>query len=156
VRIVLRRSGELMGGCQLLTRGIGRFGGIGYVPRGPILASRDAELFDAVLAVLRNHARKRRIAVVKIQPPIDRTDLPALLQSRGLVASSLHTAPTASVVVPVGSDRDEDEIFRALRATTRRRVRQARKQGINVRTGGADLTSDTLVGFGGEQPVDLW
>jgi lipid II:glycine glycyltransferase (peptidoglycan interpeptide bridge formation enzyme) len=138
VRIMLRRSGELVGGCQLLTREIPVLGSVGYVPRGPVLASRDAELLDAVLAVLRDHARRHRIAVVKVQPPVDRVDLPALLASRGLRASGLHTAPAASVVVDVGPDRDEEEIFRALRATTRRRVRQARKHGVTVRNGGAD------------------
>lgn len=137
-RFLLRRCGELVGGCQLLTRDVPVLGGVGYVPRGPVLVSRDSELADAVLTALRSHARLHRIAVVKIQPPVDRADLPALLESRGLVASDLHTAPAASVVVDVGPDRDEDAIFGALRATTRRRVRQARKRGVGVRTGGAD------------------
>jgi lipid II:glycine glycyltransferase (peptidoglycan interpeptide bridge formation enzyme) len=139
--ILLRRSGELVGGCQLLTRGMPVLGRMGYVPRGPVLASRDTELVDAVLAALRDHARRHRIAVVKIQPPVDRPDLPVLLESRGLIASGLHTAPVASVVVDIGPERDEDTIFRGLRATTRRRVRQARKHGVTVRTGDAeDLT----------------
>ena len=43
-------------------------------------------------------------------------------------------------MVDVGPDRNEDDLFRAMRATTRRRVRQARKQGVTVRTGrAADL-----------------
>jgi lipid II:glycine glycyltransferase (peptidoglycan interpeptide bridge formation enzyme) len=137
-RILLRRSGELVGGLQLLTREFPVLGRVGYVPRGPILTSQEPALLDAMLAVLWDHARRHRIAVVKIQPPVDRADIPALLESRGLFASGLHTAPAASVVVDVGPDRDEDEIFRAMRATTRRRVRQARKQGVTVRTGGAD------------------
>ncbi len=137
-RFLLRRSGELVGGCQLLTRAIPVLGGMGYVPRGPVVASGDSGLLDAVLAALRAYARRHRIAVVKIQPPVDRPDLPALLESRGLIASGLHTAPVASAVVDVGPDRDEDAIFRGLRATTRRRVRQARKHGVTVRTGGAE------------------
>jgi lipid II:glycine glycyltransferase (peptidoglycan interpeptide bridge formation enzyme) len=137
-RFLLRRSGELVGGCQLLTRNFPVLGRMGYVPRGPVLSSRDAELADAVLTALREHARRHRIAVVKIQPPVDRADLPALLESRGLIASGLHTAPAASVVVDVGPDREEDAIFGAMRATTRRRVRQARKRGVTVRSGGSE------------------
>jgi lipid II:glycine glycyltransferase (peptidoglycan interpeptide bridge formation enzyme) len=137
-RILLRRRGELVGGCQLLTRHFPVLGGLGYVPRGPLLASRDPELLDAVLAALRALARRHRIAVVKVQPPVDRADLAELLESRGLVARGLHTAPVASVVVDVGSGRDEDELFGEMRATTRRRVRQARKQGVTVRSGTAD------------------
>ena len=137
-RILLRRSGDLVGGCQLLTRHLPVLGQIGYVPRGPVLASRDSELVEAILAALRDHARQHRIALVKIQPPVNRDDLPALLEARGLTVSTLDTAPVASVVVDVGPDRNEDDIFRAMRATTRRRVRQARKEGVTVRSGGAD------------------
>jgi lipid II:glycine glycyltransferase (peptidoglycan interpeptide bridge formation enzyme) len=137
-RVLLRRSGDLVGGCQLLTRRIPVVGRMGYIPRGPVLASRDPELVEFLLAALRRHARQHRIAVVKIQPPVDRPDLAAFLESRGLIASALHTAPVASAVVDVGPDRDEDAIFRGLRATTRRRVRQARKHGVTVRSGDAE------------------
>ena len=136
-RFLLRRSGELVGGCQLLERDIGVVGRIGYVPRGPVIAPRDADLVDALLDALRDYARRHRVAVVKIQPPVDRADLPSLLESRGLVPSELHTAPAASVVVGL-ADRDEEAVFSGLRATTRRRVRQARKHGVTVRAGDAD------------------
>lgn len=134
-QFLLRCSGDLVGGCQLLTRSLPMLGSMGYVPRGPVLVSRDAALVEAVLSALRDYARRHRIAVVKIQPPVDRADLPAQLEAHGLVASGLHTAPAASVVVDVGANRDEDAIFGDLRSTTRRRVRQARKQGVTVRTG---------------------
>jgi lipid II:glycine glycyltransferase (peptidoglycan interpeptide bridge formation enzyme) len=137
-RILLRRSGELVGGCQVLTRAIPLFGSVGYVPRGPLLASRDIDLAATALGALRDHARRHRITLVKIQPPVDRADLPPFLQARGLLASGLHTAPAASVVVDLGPSRDEDAIFGGLRSTTRRRVRQARKRGVTVRTGGPD------------------
>src|ERR1044072_3703419 len=107
-------------------------------PRAPLLASRDPAALDAVLDALRDHARRRRILLLKVQPPVNRTDLPELLGSRGLVASGLHTAPVASVVVDVGAAPDEDALFRALHATTRRRIRQARRGGVTVRTGTGD------------------
>ena len=54
-----------MGGLQLLTRGFPVLGRIGYVPRGPILASREPALVDAMLAALQDHARRHRIAVLR-------------------------------------------------------------------------------------------
>jgi lipid II:glycine glycyltransferase (peptidoglycan interpeptide bridge formation enzyme) len=137
-RIVVRDGERIVGGCQVLTRGVPVLGAIGYVPRGPLLANRDPALLDALLAALRQHARRHRILVVKIQPPVDRADLSELLESRGLVASGLHTAPVASVVVDVGSAPDEESLFRALHATTRRRVRQARRNEVTVRSGTGD------------------
>jgi lipid II:glycine glycyltransferase (peptidoglycan interpeptide bridge formation enzyme) len=137
-RILVRDRGRILGGCQLLARGVPLLGAIAYVPRGPLLASRDPAVLDAVLAALRQHARRHRILLLKIQPPVDRPDLPELLRSRGLVASSLHTAPVASVVVDVGSAPDEETLFRALHSTTRRRVRQAGKHGVTIRSGTSD------------------
>jgi len=137
-RILVRDGAQIVGGCQLLVRSIPLIGAIGYVPRGPLLASRDPAALDAVLDALRDHARRRRILLLKVQPPVNRTDLPELLGSRGLVASGLHTAPVASVVVDVGAASDEDALFRALHATTRRRIRQARRGGVTVRTGTGD------------------
>ena len=137
-RILVRDGAQIVGGCQLLVRSVPLIGAIGYVPRGPLLASRDPAALDAVLDALRDHARRRRILLLKVQPPVDRTDLPELLGSRGLVASGLHTAPVASVVVDVGAASDEDALFRALHATTRRRIRQARRGGVTVRTGTGD------------------
>jgi lipid II:glycine glycyltransferase (peptidoglycan interpeptide bridge formation enzyme) len=137
-RILVRDRGRIVGGCQLLAHDVPLLGSIAYVPRGPLLASRDPAVLDAVVAALRHHARRHRVLLLKIQPPVDRADLPELLESRGLVASGLDTAPVASVVVDVGSAPDEETLFRGLHSTTRRRIRQARKHGVTIRSGAGD------------------
>src|SRR4051794_9934694 len=68
--ILVRDGGQIVGGCQLLVRSVPLIGAIGYVPRGPVLASRDPAALDAVLDALRDHARRRRILLLKVQPPV--------------------------------------------------------------------------------------
>src|SRR4051794_39623342 len=54
-RILVRDGGQIVGGCQLLVRSVPLIGAIGY------------------------DARRRRILLLKVQPPVNRTDLPELL-----------------------------------------------------------------------------
>jgi lipid II:glycine glycyltransferase (peptidoglycan interpeptide bridge formation enzyme) len=139
-RVLLRRDGELVGGCQMLVRRLPLVGNLAYLPRGPLLGSREPELADAMLAAVRRVARRERIVFLKIQPPVDRADLAAALEARGMVSSELHTAPAASVRVDVGVHPDDDSLLKAMRKTVRNRVRQAQRHGIEVRTAdGADL-----------------
>ena len=135
-RVTLRSDGELVGGCQMLVRKLPVGGSVAYMPRGPLLASHEPDLLDEILAAVRIVARKERIVYLKIQPPVDRGDLSSALRSRGMVPSDLHTAPAASVRVDVGPDRDEDGLLKAMRKTTRRRIRQAERNGVEVRSGG--------------------
>jgi lipid II:glycine glycyltransferase (peptidoglycan interpeptide bridge formation enzyme) len=142
VRLLLRRRGTPVAACQLLVKRLPLGRKVAYVPRGPLLANRDPQLCDAMLSAVGQVARDERIVYLKLQPPVDRDDMPALLQRRGMVASQVHTAPAASVRVDVGPERDVDGLFKAMRSTTRRRVRQAEKHGIVVRDGdAADLPS---------------
>jgi peptidoglycan pentaglycine glycine transferase (the first glycine) len=137
-RVLLRAAGTPMAGCQLLVKRLPLGRKVAYMPRGPVLASRDPDLCDALLTAVRRVARAERIVYLKLQPPVDRDDLSGLLLRRGMVPSRIHTAPAASVRVDVGPERDIDDLFGAMRSTARRRVRQAEKCGVVVRDGDAD------------------
>lgn len=87
---------------------------------------------------MRRVALDQRVLLMKVQPPVDRHDMPALLRARGFAASELQTAPGASVRVDVSGDRDEAALLKAMRSTARRHVRGALKHGVVVRSGGVD------------------
>lgn len=137
-RVVLRDGSDPVAGCQILLRTLALGRSAAYVPRGPLFATRDEALLDELLTAVRRVVRDEHVTFLKLQPPVDRDDMPALLARRGFVASELQTAPAASVRIDVGGHRSEDEIFAAMRTTARRRVRQALKQGVAVRTGTAE------------------
>jgi peptidoglycan pentaglycine glycine transferase (the first glycine) len=133
-RVAVRDGAGIVAGCQLLVRALPVYGAIAYAPRAPLVAGRDPVALDVLLAALRERARARRILFAKLQPPIDREDLPAQLLARGLIASSLHTAPVASVRIDL-QGRDDDALLADMRQTTRRRIRQATRADVQVRAG---------------------
>ena len=136
--VLVRENGRPVAGCQLLLRRLPLGRSAAYIPRGPVLESREPELLDALLAAIRQVARQDRVLFLKLQPPVDRDDMGAELLARGFAESELQTAPWASVRVDVSAGRSDDEMLQSMRSTARRRVRQAEKQCVTVRAGTAD------------------
>ena len=137
IRLLLRSGGDIVGGCQMLVRDLPLSRRIAYVPRGPLVPTGSPALLDELLEAMRTTAAQQRVLLMKVQPPVDRQDMPAQLQERGFVPSELHTAPGASVVVELG-DRDDEALLKGMRSTARRHVRNAIKRGATVRVGGVD------------------
>ena len=137
VRVIVRADGRITGGCQMLVRDLPLSRRVAYAPRGPILGSTDPALLAEVLAGMAQVARDERVLLMKVQPPVDRDDMPALLREHGFAPSELQTAPVASVLVDL-TDRDDEAMLKAMRSTTRRHVRTAIKKGAEVRVGGRD------------------
>ena len=136
-RLLLRADGAIVAGCQMLVRDLPLSRRIAYVPRGPLVPSGDPALLDEMLAAMRDVAGDQRVLLMKVQPPVDRQDMPAQLQERGFVPSELHTAPGASVLVDL-RDRDDAALLKAMRSTARRHLRTALKRGATVRAGGVE------------------
>jgi lipid II:glycine glycyltransferase (peptidoglycan interpeptide bridge formation enzyme) len=133
-RLLLRSGDEIAGGCQMLVRDLPLSRRIAYVPRGPLVPSGDPALLDQLLDGMREAAADQRVLLMKVQPPVDRQDMPAQLQDRGFVPSELHTAPGASVLVDL-EGRDDAALLKGMRSTARRHVRTALKRGATVRVG---------------------
>jgi lipid II:glycine glycyltransferase (peptidoglycan interpeptide bridge formation enzyme) len=152
-RLLVRSGDEVVGGCQMLIRDLPLSRRVAYVPRGPLLASRDPEVQDALLTAMGDVARKDRVLMMKVQPPVDRDDMPALLRRRGFAPSELQTAPAASVRVELAG-RDDAQLLQAMSSSVRRNVRAALKRGVTARPGtAADLAllQDLLAATGERQ-----
>jgi lipid II:glycine glycyltransferase (peptidoglycan interpeptide bridge formation enzyme) len=135
VRVIVRERGAIVGGVQLLTRRVSAIGSVAFAPRGPILATSDPRLLDAVLKAAMALGRARRIRYLKLQPPVDRPDLVDALKARGWVPSAVEAAPSATVQVRL--DRPEEDILARMRRSTRRGARQSVDRGLEIRVGGA-------------------
>jgi len=135
-RLVLRRDGAIVGGCQVLVRRLPVGGKIAYVPRGPIVADRDPGLLDELLASLENLARTERIIFLKVQPPPDRHDVSSVLEARGYVESALEAAPLASTRIDLAAP--VESLLRGVNRNTKRNLRKAQQCGIVVREGNED------------------
>ena len=142
-RITVRSHGEIVAGCQLLTRRVARVGAVGYAPYGPltaspVTASTDPGTPEAVLDAVRWLVRHDRLLYFKLQPPPDTGDMDCALRARGFVPASLNPAPRMTVRVDLR--RPPEVILAGMRSRTRTYIRQAPRRGVIVRTGGeADL-----------------
>lgn len=135
-RVVVRRGGEITGGCQVLLRDVGRIGTIGYAPRAPVVQDDDVRTSDVVFGALDDLAAGERILYLKVQPPVNRADMEEVLAARGFAASPLETAPSATVRIDLR--RDPQELLEAMRSGARSNIRKAERKGVTVRRGGRE------------------
>jgi peptidoglycan pentaglycine glycine transferase (the first glycine) len=137
-RIVLRREGRIVAGCQILLRPVPWAGAIAYVSRGPVVADHDPHALKVLFGALDDLAKEQRIHYLKLQPPPDRHDMAVLLKAQGFVESSLQAATT--ITVRVDLSRSTEALLGGMRRNARTNIRKAQRLGVLVRQGGeADL-----------------
>lgn len=148
----MREDGKLLAAASLLTRRIGPLQVI-YIPRGPIFAELTPTIVEPVLDHLQKLARQRGAIWLKIDPDITAaTGLPAeattaseqpeqlnlagqrvlsLLHSRKWRFSSDQVQFRNTLTLDL--TKSEDELLANMSQSTRRKIRQADKQGVTVR-----------------------
>jgi lipid II:glycine glycyltransferase (peptidoglycan interpeptide bridge formation enzyme) len=136
IRVVLERDDRIVAGAQILVRGLPVLGGIGYVPRGPVVAAGNEGDAGRVIEHLKLVARRRRIRHLVVQPGRECDWIAEMLPDRGFVPSAMAVAPTATVLVDL--TRDLDELFRGFGKSARRHVRRGLREGVVVREGTVD------------------
>jgi peptidoglycan pentaglycine glycine transferase (the first glycine) len=136
IRVTMTEGGRISAGAQILMRGLPGIGGIGYVPRGPLVPGGDTAAAAALVAELKHAARVHGIRHLIVQPP--RTDqwLAEWLPAWGFTRSALSVAPTASILLDLTSE--VDELFANLSKSARRHVRKGEQSGITVREASHD------------------
>jgi lipid II:glycine glycyltransferase (peptidoglycan interpeptide bridge formation enzyme) len=136
-RIVVTRENEILGGVQVLTRCVGRWGRIGYVSRGPLVASGDPELVHFILGQLDQAAVRERLAYLAVVLPYNGHVFEPVLHRLGFRQKPDVLPPsgltTATLLLDLAAD--VDTLMAGMRASTRRNVRVAARQGVTVREG---------------------
>jgi lipid II:glycine glycyltransferase (peptidoglycan interpeptide bridge formation enzyme) len=136
-RIVVSREKRILGGVQVLTRCFGRWGRIGYVTRGPLVASNDPGLIDFILGQLDHAAKSERLSYLAVVLPYT-----GHVFEPGLVRLGFRQKPnflppsglmTATLVLDLSSDLDS--LMARMRSKTRQHIRRAFRKGVMVREG---------------------
>lgn len=132
-RIIVTRQTEIVAGAQVLYRQLPLFGGIGYVPAGPILKHEDPDLLRSLLdrlLELRKHHHLRYMAV----QPLDTDRIPPdQLTAFGFQPSTVELVPTASVFVDLSIE--PSEMLAGMKRQTRQNIARSERQGVVVREG---------------------
>ncbi|MGO8678922.1 MAG: lipid II:glycine glycyltransferase FemX [Limisphaerales bacterium] len=133
IRVLLTIDGSLAGGFQILAR-TRRFGSIGYVSKGPVLAGEEPALAEFLVQQLAATARRCRLLGLVVQAP-DESGLDVQLLGRGQFLLN-HLVDVGRATLLADVSRGPDEVLSRLRKTTACEIRQARRRGIQVRQGG--------------------
>lgn len=132
-RVYCDTSFTAAGGLQLLWKQT-RFGRIGYVSKGPVLASEEPQSVAAIIDGLAVASKNLQLQALILQPPDDSAITESMLVPHGYSRS-----PVAAVVRATGII-DLKNGYEALKARmgrqTRREARQATNRGVAVRLGG--------------------
>jgi peptidoglycan pentaglycine glycine transferase (the first glycine) len=136
--VTVTHDGSIHGGAQLLYRPIPLAGAVGFVPRGPVLASDDPALAAAAAVGLERLALACRVSYLIVQPPRERSDVmtPQLLGGGYRTAPEIM-APHNTTTGLLDLSQEEATILAGMRSSTRRNVRLAQRRGMTVREGGA-------------------
>jgi peptidoglycan pentaglycine glycine transferase (the first glycine) len=139
-RVWLRRDGQLIAGAQVLFRSaaLGLIK-IGYIPHGPLVNWHDDEQVEVLFNQVDQAAYQHRAGLVKIEPLLWQTELPAgawdaLCQRLDLVRAEQDTIqPPRTLLVDLLPSLDE--ILARMKQKTRYNIRLSARKGITVRQG---------------------
>jgi peptidoglycan pentaglycine glycine transferase (the first glycine) len=141
-RVIVSRANRIVGGVQLLTRTLGRWGRIGYVMRGPSAIAHDPELIELILGQLDHAAVSEKLAYLVVVPPYNGRVFEPGLVRLGFRQKPNHLPPqgvmTATLLLDLSADLDC--LMAGMRPRMREHLRRATRAGVTVREGtGADV-----------------
>lgn len=154
-RLGVYEEGKLLAVASILIKSLPLGYKMFYIPRGPILDYRDAELLKFVLQSIKSYARSKRAVFVTFDPSIclsqhlvnqDKTKYPenlALVETLGQlgVKWSGQTAEMDDTIQPRIQAKIYKENFEEdkLSKSTRQAIRTARNKGVEIQFGGTEL-----------------
>jgi lipid II:glycine glycyltransferase (peptidoglycan interpeptide bridge formation enzyme) len=134
--VLVRDGGTLVGGGHIIIKRFGPLGGVGYMARGPLVASGGSRRLPVVLDEIERIARARRVRHLIIQPPEGGDEITARLADRGYTHDAPDVAPSATMRIDLSPDLDR--ILAAMSSSTRRQIRRSQKSAVEVKMGGRD------------------
>lgn len=138
-RLAFRRAGRLVGTALVLRRSLPIPGlGIGYVPKGPILAEWSSAAAGDVARALTAWARDQRVLWLKLDPDVaaDNRVVASALAAAGFRPAAEQVQLPATMLVDMRGS--EDELLARMHRKWRYNVRLAQRRGVQVRAGDTD------------------
>ncbi|QPC81911.1 peptidoglycan bridge formation glycyltransferase FemA/FemB family protein [Phototrophicus methaneseepsis] len=150
-RWAFKRNEELVAMASVGQRRVGALNVL-YAPKGPVLAYDDIQLAQEIIGWLEKWARRKRAIWVKIDPdvplatgvPGEEDDTPSTLGQtfKDLIVKRRWQFSKEQVqfrnTIVIDLNQSEEDLFASMSQNTRRKVRQAEKKGVTIRTAGID------------------
>jgi lipid II:glycine glycyltransferase (peptidoglycan interpeptide bridge formation enzyme) len=130
-RVVLGSTVEPSGGASILLRSVAGIK-VAYVPRGPLVDWENEAAARAVMAAVRDEARRLGASVLLVEPELfDSAQARHLLAKLGLRPSARTIQPPSTLMVDIGGD--EEGVLARMKSKWRYNVRLAERKGVTVR-----------------------
>jgi hypothetical protein len=120
------------GGFQLLWKNT-RWGRIGYISKGPVLAIEEPEYLEAVWREIKNTARQLRLVALIVQPPDESCHLLHDMMERGFSRTPVPGVIRATAHIDLGGGTEA--VMSRVSRQARKEARQAVKRGVVFRRG---------------------
>ena len=131
-RVTISKSQSIVGGAQILTRKIGYFGKVGYIPKGPVFQDDHPQIINSLILELKKIAKAERINGLIVQP-FEPGIITEILINHGFRNCPIETSPTATVILDIRSELDE--ILANMSKGMRNKIRRGQTRGIQCRQG---------------------
>lgn len=136
LRLVMVEAGSICAGMQILFRPLPVANSIGYVQKGPVIASGFTSQVDGMLDAMRTALRRLGIGLIFLRLPRFGLGLEADLRQSGFRTSRFRLGLSGTTIVDL---RPEPEaLLAAMHPSSRRNVRLGMRRGIRVRHGGRE------------------
>jgi lipid II:glycine glycyltransferase (peptidoglycan interpeptide bridge formation enzyme) len=135
IRAIIRKEGKILGGFQILCRQK-KVGTIAYVSKGPVVSPETPDMSQAVVRVLLEVVKKRRILALIVQAPENSESVASQLDCAPFVRNLIVRINEATLRVDLSEGIDTT--FEGFSASTRKKIRRAQRRGVLVREGSRD------------------
>lgn len=139
-RIIVRKSGIIVAGAQILIHKYPLVGKVAYAPKAPLCKVADIELVSALIERMRQIAIERRFMMLALQPPKDAAYISDLLVRNGFCLSTLELTPVATIILDLSLDKAR--ILAQTKRQTRQNINRSIKEGITIHEGLEDGIDD--------------
>jgi peptidoglycan pentaglycine glycine transferase (the first glycine) len=136
-RVGVERDGQILAGAQVLFRPLPLLPlTVAYIPKGPIVDLEDGAVCNALFAGIHKAAHSQRAIFVKIEPHMLNDERAhKLLKQYGFQPTFQTNQPRSTIVIDLA--KGKDVLMSNMRKTTRKLIRRAGREGVEVVEGKA-------------------
>jgi lipid II:glycine glycyltransferase (peptidoglycan interpeptide bridge formation enzyme) len=137
-RYIIREQDRIIAGAQAQLRPIGRIGHVAYITYGPCIITEEELVTQICITELKRFLRSLGVIYTAVGLPYQAYGLVKLMETSGFTHKphQLHPHFLETTLV-IDLTKPPEEILEGMRASTRRNIRHAQKNGMTVIEGGA-------------------
>lgn len=137
-RVGVEQAGQIIAGAQVLFK---KFPWLpftlAYIPKGPVVDLENETVARPLWQAIHRMARQSRAIFLRIEPNVlDLPHLHARLADYQFRPTPQTNQPRSTLVISLAA-QDEESLLRQMRKTTRKIIRRAARQGVEIVGGGA-------------------